>query len=241
MAKYVPIGSDYTHHVDFIVNGELVVPTTANVTVTNNAGSVVGSMNEQTITLQQGQTGADILIAAADNAVTLENELRYIIVTFTLGSSVYIIRDFYFLKENTQFPLDPADVLSVLGMTTGDIAADQVDILSAYQMVKDDAGEDVDTDAILATGSALMPYLILAVKYKAASFLSVGSQNSIMQMEQADNTLYKRFMEIDWDRIDRDISGLYANALWKLQGSPVTGSQTYSLMIAGTDAVTGEE
>lgn len=239
MAKYVGSGTAYTYHVDFIVDGELVVPSSATIKITNNAGSVVGSYNNSALTLASGATGANVNISNVDNTPTLDNEIRYIEVKFTVNSIVYTHKDFYLLKDNVQFPLDPLDVLSVLGMTSGDVNPNTVDILSAYVSVKEDAGGLADVDIILQTGSSLLPTLIDTVKYKAAMMISIGAQNSLMQMEQSDNTLYRRFMEIDFKSMDKKISDLYQSSLYKLQGSPVAESPVISLVVFGTDPVTG--
>lgn len=239
MAKYVAINTAYTYHVDFMVDGELVAPTSATIKITNNAGSVVGSFNNANITLSEGDVGANILIPQTDNQVTLPNEIRYIEVKFVFDGVTYTINDFYFLKEDVRFPLSPTDVLFVLGMTGADVDASMIDILSAYNSVKSDVGDLANLDAILEGGTSLLPTLIDAVKYKAAMQVSVGAQNSLMQMEQADNTLYRRFMEIDFAAIDAKVAGLYSDALYLLQGSPISSAPVISLMVVGTDPVTG--
>ena len=240
MAKYVAINKASVQHVDFLVNGELVAPTSATLTITNNTGAIIGSWDEAPLTLPADATGVNIAISASDNQVTLANEVRYLDVEFVYEGITYSTQDFYILRTNIKFPLSSSDILTVLGMSDGDIPSDQIDILSAFMEVQADVGQEVDLSAILASGSALLPALINAVKYKAASYISIGAQNSLMQMEQADNTLYRRFEKIEWGTIDDKISKLYAAALFLLMGSTESEGYALSGIYTGVDPVTGE-
>lgn len=239
-SKYVKIGSDYTHQVQFLVGGEFVIPdqNLATVTITNNAGTVVGDFNAKEFSIPEGTSGLSIPITSLDNQNTLQNEVRYVDVDFVYNGAKQTISDFYLLRDIVKFPLSPIDVLNVLGLGN-DLSSDQVDILAAYDSVKVDA-DPTNLDNILTGGGPILPYLINAVKYKAAMSLSVGAQNSIMQMEQSDNTLYRRFMEIDFDTIDAKIASLYQEALYKLLGSQAREAVAISQMFQGVDPVTGE-
>lgn len=239
MTKYVAIGYPTTVILDFKVNGELVVPSSANATITNNAGTVLDNWDNETIELVPNATSCALQILAEDNEASLAYEVRYIDVSFLYDGVEYTVNDFYTLRESLHFPLKEEDVLAVIGMAPGEVPEGYVDIFNAFGLVQDDL-PNVNLNAILTGGSALLPALINAVKYKAASLLLIGGQNSLMQMEQSDNTLYRRFMEIDFGAIGDQIMTQYRIALNKLQGSQTAIDPVLSQFITGTDAVTGE-
>ena len=241
MPKYVAANSPYVHHIDFMAGGELVAPSSATVTIKDNTGAIVGDFDAKTITLAEGQTSANILIPALDNVASLEYEVRYIQVVYTVNDLIYTSTKFYVLRDNVFFPLTADEVLASIGMMSGEFPEDQIDILSAYYSVQVDVGTEIDLNDILTGGTELLPILIEAVKLKAASLILVGAQNSMMQMEQADNTLYRRFMEVDFDGMGGKLSGRYGVLLSMLLGTTLGTGITFSATFQGADAVTGEE
>lgn len=238
MAKYALGGAAYTFHVDFKVNGEPVVPTAAKYTLRNNAETVVASLQDITITLGSGNSYADFVIPSGGNAMTLTNNVRYIDITFTSGGIDYVISDYYILLDSIRFPLSSTEIRSILGVSETELPEQYIDILDAYRLVQDDA-PDINTDTILTTGTSLLPTLIEAVKYKAALVCIVGVQNFTFQMEQADNTLYKRFASVDFKSMQNDIALKYAQALRKLNGVETATDYPLAVVSTPTDKITG--
>lgn len=237
MSKYVTAGSASVHHVDFLVGGELVVPTSASYTLTKNDGTALQTNSPLTVT--STTTGVDITISSGNNTVSLPNEVRYLSVKFVYGGTTYTIDQYYLLRSNTRFPLSPDDVRAVLGLQSSELDDSNIDILRAYDLVQSDV-EDVDLAAVLSGGTALLPTLIEAVKIKAAMVSTVGIEASMFQMEQADNTLYKRFASVDFNAIRGDLSGRYSQLLALLADEDTTaGAVTISQLAFGTDPVTG--
>ena len=239
MTKYVATSSSYVHHVDFVVDGELVVPTAASYTLTKNDESVVNSLEDVTITLDEVQTGVNINIAGGANAKTLSYEVRYIDVSFTYEGNVYTVSDFYVIRDSIKLPLSKSAVRAVLGVTEGDIPDENIDLFSAYQEVQDDAGTSVSLDNVLQSGSALLPYMLDSIKLKAAIRLAVSIENSMVQMEQADNSLYQRFQRIDFLALRSTLVGMYDQSLRKLLGGDDPTTPVLSLLAFDVDAVTG--
>lgn len=238
MAKYVESTKGSSHRIDFIVDGEFVVPSAATYTLRKNDGTVVGGLEDETITLTSTSTSTVISVSGANNTATLPYELRYLEVAFTYGGAVYRSDIVYNLRTSIRFPLSVTDVEAVLGTSVPD---GYIDILSAYDLVQLDAPE-VNLGNILSGGTVLLPSLIEAVKYKAALDVAISIQNSMMQMEQADNTLYRRFEEIDFEGLRKQLSMRYSAALDKLLGVTSSNLTTplYSTLAQGTDAVTGQ-
>lgn len=237
--KYAADGQTYVYHVDFHVNGELVHPSAASYTVRDNAGAIVNSLEDETITLGATDTGANITLNGTTNTGTLPNELRYIEVSFVYAAATYSAVDFYMLRANMRFPLKPDEVKAAVGLGSQEYPDDQIDIFNAFFLVQSEV-TDVNLTTVLETGSANLPHLINAVKYKAALLLVPALQSATMQMEQADNTLYKRFMEIDFDSIAAGLAGLYSQAVNSLRGLQEPAIPVLSLLAQGTDPLTGE-
>lgn len=240
MANYAASDKDYGYRIQFILDGQPVSPSEATYTVTDNAGAVVESLEDVAVLLPNlGDTYADIVIPAAANEKTLANEVRYVTVTFTHGGLTHTFTDFYFLRDGIRLPISPDDVRSLIGATSSEIADSQVDLFSAYAQVQTDA-PNVNLDAILTSGDARFPALLEAVKVKAAMNLSTTFETSIMQMEQADNTLYRRFEEIDFDSMRNTLAARYSAALRILTGDDSFGvAPLMGIFAVGTDPVTG--
>lgn len=237
MPKYVTAGSASLHHVDFMVGGELAVPASATYTLTKNDGTAI--QTNAPITLPADATGVDISISGANNTPTLPNEVRYLTVKFVVNGITHTTEQYYLLRTNTKFPLSFDDVRAVIGLQASELDDSQIDIMRAYDLVQEDA-EGVDLSAILSGGTALLPTLIEAVKLKAAMVSTTGIEASMFQMEQADNTLYKRFASIDFGSIRGDLSGRYAQLLAYLLGEDTaTLAVSISQLAVGTDPVTG--
>lgn len=237
MARYVGSGQGCVLHFDFIVDGELVTPTSASYTLTKNDGTVIGSSNTA-ITIPENSSSVNISVSGANNTKTLDNEIRYMDVSFVYKTQTFTLHDFYFLADSVKFPLSPADVRAVLGVTEEEAPDYSIDILGAYASVTEDVGNDLS--GILTGGTSLLPALIEAVKYKTAGGMVSGIQSSMMQSEQADNTLYKRFTSIDFAAIAADIAGRYSAALRKLNGVSTPASPILSILSGNaTDYVTG--
>lgn len=237
MPKYVANGTKSTHRFTFLVDGEPVVPFSANYTLLDNAKNVVGGLDEEDILLNTYSTSYVINIDAEDNETALPNGVRYLNVKFMYDDIEYSLNQYYLLRDDVDFPLSPSEVAAVMGVTVPD---DYIDILHAYDLVQADVGSTVDLSLILQDGTELLPTLIDAVKYKAAILTSGGIENSMFQMEQSDNTLYKRFEKIDFMGLKNNLVALYNQALNLLLGKTDGGSTpTYSIIAQGPDAITG--
>lgn len=236
MAKYAENNKAYKYKVTFTVDGELIAPTTATYTLRDNEGLIVESLEE--IPLVNISTTNTIQIPAEANIVTKTVELRYVTIEFTYLNNSYTLEDYYYIRANNlRIPVTPQEVQTVLGQ---DIPLDHIDIYEAYGLVQVDA-VNVDLDNIITSGSELLPYLSAAVKYRAAMTASLSIETTMMQMEQADNTLYRRFEKVDFPSMREQLSLMYATALARLTGVTDGGvTQLYSTIAVGTDPVTGQ-
>lgn len=239
MPKYVQAGTIYPYHVVFEVDGELVSPTSATITLTDNAGSVVQSINNSAITIAANSTDAIYNIPANANAKTLNSELRFVEIKFVYGGVTYTIRDNYEIKPSLQQLILPQEVRDYLSLVKSELPDSAIDLFNSYNEL--DADVAVDIGNIISSGSALLPYVRKAWLAKTAINCSHLLELRVMQSEQSDNTVYKRFADTDFQAIRDRLQLDYNNAIRgieevdRLGGTSVTGF----LVVTGTDPVTG--
>jgi len=240
MSKYVKDGSAYAYKVSFMVDGELVVPDVDSVylTVTNNAGTIIDYYDELQLAVPALATSYVEEFSGADNTSTLTYEFRHLEFRFTYQDKTYFIRDSYILRESLNFPLNEQDVRDLLGVSSSEAPDNAIDIFRAYDGVKLDAGEAVNLDTIISGGSILIPSVIEAVKYKAALALMISIQTSMFQMEQADNTIYNRFQNIDFAGIIDQLTKKYSSLLNVVLEIDTPEAPLLSTLAVGTDPVT---
>lgn len=235
--KYAVAGKSYVQHFDFEVDGQLVVPTAASYSVRNNAQEIVEGLEDETIDLTSSPTSINIMLAEEVQTVDAPNTLRYVDLQFTYGDIVYQVGDFYGVRESMILPIKPDQVRFVLGVSDAELPDEAIDLYQAYFLVQGEVG--LTLDDIITSGSEQLPYLVEAVICKAAMSFYTSMQTSIMQSEQADNSLYKRFAKVDFGALKAELAGRYAIALRQLTGD-VAVTPLLSTLAQGTDAVTGE-
>lgn len=237
MPKYVLNNTALNYAIDFEVGGEKITPASAHITLTNNAGTVVGAINNSVVTIT-GPTSV-FTIPQADNVTSLDYDLRFVDVVFVYNSKSYYIHDYYAIKSDFRIPVTPDDVRAYAGLTSTELSDDQIDIFGATGEVQDDITGNISD--LISSGSVLIPSLQVAIKAKASLNSMAFIETSIMQSEQADNTLYKRFAQINFQDIFDRLNAAYSAAINKLNGVAVGDADAVTIFIVstGTDPVTG--
>lgn len=243
MSKNAVENTIYNYLIDFTVGGEVILPTSATITITDNAGNVVESIEDVTITLP-GTAGSVIYpIPAAVNTLSLVNELRYITITFIYQGKTYYINDFYTIRSSVKIPVTYDSVRKWLSFTAEELPDEDIDIYFAYDIVNSDLNTlGVNLGNIITTGSVLLPYAQQAISLRAAIDSAGELQLSFYQSEQADNTIYKRFANIDFDKIIDRLLARYSQLISTLVGDTGINSTAATIFIVqtGVDPVTGE-
>ena len=236
MPKYITTNKDYSYKVDFIVDGEYISPSSANITLTKNDSTVVGGINQTALTIAANATSATYLISASNNVKTLDTEIRYITINFVYNAKPYTIKDFYQVVAALDIPVSTRDVKNIIGLSDKELPDEMIDIYIAFNDVTADTeSAGVDTTSILTTGSSLLPTLQEAVKFKAAINSLLGIETLVLQSEQADNAIYKRFSTIDFNEILNRLNNKYNSTILKLSGIPTgEGASSTLLLISST-------
>lgn len=239
MPKYVESNTVLNYKVDFILEGQLVNPTSASITLTKNDGTVVDSIENDDITIVDDATSAVYTIPNSANIKTLDYELRNILIKFVYEGNIYYIKDFYSLINPVNIPVSYDDVRGVFGLR--EIEDTEIDINSAFFKLSNDVGPDINLNTLISTGSSLIPYILRGVAINAALASCGLIELKIFQSEQSDNTLYKRFQSPDFKSARLEIADEYTNIILALQGVTTNDVVSVSgfIVVTNTDPVTG--
>ena len=235
MTKYGQIGSAYHYKTDFVVDGELVSPTSAKITVVKNDGSAT-SVTDVALTMGQEDTSASYIIPSGVNSSSLPQDIRFIIVKFTYDTVEYIINDIYFLKTSLLIPATKADVRALVSMSTAELPDENIDLFYAYNQLDEDL--DNSLNSLISTGSVLLPKIQKALIAKAAFNACQMIEVMYFQSEQADNTTYKRFSKIDFEGILARLGNLYNKSISEISATTTTIPSLF-IVATGTDVITG--
>lgn len=235
MTKYAQSNKAFNYKVDFIVDGELVTPTSASITVLKNDGSAT-SVTDAALTINSDATSAVYTIGASDNQNTLPQTLRFITVKFVYNGVTYTVNDVYLLRDSLLIPVSPNDVRALVSMTSAELPDENIDLFFAYSQLDTDI--DGNLDDLISNGSAFIPQIQKALAARAAFNSCQMIELMLYQSEQADNTLYKRFSKIDFAAMLARLESLYNDSIGLILEAE-TGIPTIFLAVTGTDPVTG--
>lgn len=235
MTRYGQTGSAFSYKTDFVVDGELVSPTSAKITVQKNDGSAT-SVTDVALSMQADDTSASYVIPASVNNTTLPQEIRYITVKFTYEGVEYVINDLYFLRSSLLIPTTKADVRALVAMSTTELPDENIDLFYAYSELDSDL--EGTLASLISAGSLLIPKIQKALTAKAAFNSCQMIEMMYFQSEQADNTTYKRFSKVDFEALLARLDGIYNDALVEVTGTDTTIPSLF-IVATGTDVITG--
>lgn len=236
MTRYGQTGATFQFKTDFVVDGELISPTSAKITVQKNGGEAT-SVTDVALTMGVDDTSASYNIASTVNNTTLPQEIRFITVKFTYEGAEYVINDIYFLRDSLLVPATKADVRALVSMSTTELPDDNIDLYYAYSQL--DADLDGTLGSLITNGSLLIPKIQKAITAKAAFNSCQMIEVMYFQSEQADNTTYKRFSKIDFEALLARLDGIYNDSLIEVGGTDVTLPSLF-IVAVGTDVITGQ-
>ena len=235
--KYVLTNSSSTLHIDFVVDGELVVPVSPTITLTDNTGAALSGFDGATISLgDPTDSFANISIVNTANVKTLVFEFRTAKIDFTFNSTPYTIYLKYGLADRLDIPVTPDEVRTVIGLSDDEWSDDQMDIQLAYISVDADLANSASD--IIDAGSTLLRSLIEAIKLRTVIDILPAIELMALQATAADNTSANRFSNIDFEALRANINARYAKALLVVDASDGE-IPTMAVLGLGTDALTG--
>lgn len=239
--KYIAAGLASTYTIRFKVDGEAVSPDANSVrfTLSDSAGAAIAGYNNLAVTVAPNATLANVSVTNVANTKTLVNELRYCETTFLYLGASYTMRDHYQLRSTLKFPVTCDDIRGALNLSVSEIPDLYIDIFKAYDQVAIAIAPNT-IPAVMASGSAQVPDVIEAVKYRAALDIVNIIESVMFQTEQADNTLYGRYDHVDFENMRSITSQYYNAAVMRLNGHPEGLIPKFSIATADTDTITGK-
>lgn len=223
--------------VDFIVDGDFAVPDTGTVTYTvrDHSGSPVSGQTSVPVTTDGTTTRINVTIPQAVNEITRTIEKRSLIVQYQVVGVPYQIVTHYRLSVWLNHTVTATDVRFYLGVKPHELPDEAIDLVSAYF----DVNSEVEDLSEALTGDMAESLAANdAILYRAAIKVIPSLQLAANMSEQVDLNVVSRFDSVDWDRVMRDTTNLYASVIRVLTGE-VEIIPPMMVVSQPTDPVTG--
>lgn len=237
---YIQTDTGHSFFFEFKFEEELIVPDTGSVTITLSKldNVAITGYDAKAITPPVGESYAVLLIDSTVNDKTTDFEMRQLRVNFTYNSQPFEEYINYQIVDRVNIPVTTSEVRQVLGVDDSDIPDEYFDLINSFHNVDADL-ESLDLETEIQSGSSTVRDLLQSIKYKAALDVIPALQLAVNQSEQADNVVYKRFVDVDFEKLKIDINTKYSDSITKaIEGTST--SLTYMVATQDTDAVTGE-
>lgn len=230
-------GEDVNFLIEYIVDGDFVIPDSATATVRNDGGTPVAGLTD--VPLAVDTTTATLTIPAAENSVAAgaNFETRYITVKFVAAGKTHNRTFFYKVAPFLPLTVTPDDVRRELGLDSSEAPDKDIDILSAYVLLRVDYGQPIE-DALVG-GSEKTIAVNKAIAVKAALELVNGLVFRAAVKIKAEDSAIERMSEFDVNEIRIRLGQRLSKFLGVVQGEAEDGTAILVLSTP-TDAITGE-
>lgn len=224
--------SDITIAIDYLVDGEFVVPDSATYDVRGHDG-----VSLLTGSLPAVATSESVTVAAVNNSVGTDSfQNRFVLVTFIYGGSTYQVSKNYGLNTFIPMTASAAKVRSEIGLDASELRDDEVDLIQAYHSLLTKYGSGITT-ALTASGSANLAVnkaIVLQAAIEIMTSLDLRTQISV----RTEDSTVRRSEKIDFDRIADRLQQKLAPLIDEATGA-VTFTPTLFGLSDPTDAITG--
>jgi hypothetical protein len=229
-------GEDVNFQIEFLVDGEYVIPTSATGTVHNDSGQQIASLKN--VPLAVTTTTAILTIPAAENTVEGEAnfENRYISLSFVSDGKTYTRTLYYQLAPFLPLTVTPDDARRELGLETSEAPDSDIDIRGAYILLREEYGVNIENALTGGTGKTLAVNQAVAVK--AALELVGGLQFRAAVKMKAEDSAIERMAKFDVDIIRIRLGQRLSKFLSVVNGETEAGNSTL-ILSNPTDAITG--
>lgn len=207
-------GVDVTVPVDFIVNGEFVIPESATATLRLNDGSVDATISN--VSLDTSTTSTSVTIPEVSNTLAsgVDFEHRYLLVTFVLNAQTYTQTIHYDLIPFVPMTGTPDKVRAILGLDLSELPDTDIDLFRAYLDIKARTDVDIST-ALTSTGrDSLTANEIINIQ--AALNVVPSLQLRVAASMQSEDSVFRRFSSMDFNAIENKLVGRQMSLLSEL-------------------------
>lgn len=185
-----------------------------------------------------GTNLVQIIVPAANNNKTLDYEQRYVEISYTSDGYPYTDQLAYNLIEWLPISANADDVRRLIGLYREELPDDRIDILTAYYAITEET--QLDLVDLIQAGTYDTILVNRAIALRAAIAVIPSLQLLVLQTEQADNIVAKRFTSVDFDRIEAALIDKYNEALGIITG--ILGDEIEASLLQvsqGVDVITG--
>lgn len=222
--------------VDFLVDGDFVMPDTATITLRDNAGAVIAGWDHIDLT-PSGYTSTTVIIPAADNQIAVEKmyESRFAVIDFTVQGTAHQRMISFKLMDFVPMTATPADVRREFGLDESELPDADVDLPSAYFQLTNRF--PLVFPAALTLGTHLTLSANLAIVLQAALNLVPSLMFRAGKSFKSEESQFQR-NNADFEALRRDLSNRLATELATL--TETSSVAVSSLVLSNpTDPVTG--
>lgn len=230
-------GEDVDFLIEYIVDGDFVIPDSAVATVRDNSGSLIAGLSN--VPLAVDTTSATVNIPAAANTVASGAiyELRHVSVSFVKDGRTHHRTFHYKVAPFLPITASPGEARRELGLGSSEAPDADFDILSAYVLLRVEYGQEIE-DALTAGGDKTIA-VNKAIAIKAALDLVNGLVFRAAVKLKAEDSAFERMSEFDVTEVRIRLGQRLSKFLNIVSGDTSEGSP--SLVLATpTDAITGE-
>lgn len=227
-------GDDHTVLIDYIVDGEHVIPTSASVTVRDHVGNPLISNSVLDVT----STQVSFEVSGANNTLVGSNvvESRFLNVYFLYEGRQYRRDLSYRITEFVPLSVTAEDVRSEIGVDQSELADHEVDLLRAYHQLVTDYGSAFSDS--LTVGTSLFMEANEAVVLRAAINLIPSLNLRVGVQISAEENKFQRMSEFDPDHIQNVLASRLAAIMDLITGEDATTVDPLTL-VTPTDVITG--
>jgi len=210
--------------INYKVDGDFIVPTSASYRVLSSDGSVIVSAN-----LLATSSTELVTIPLAYNGLAGSNEYedRFFEFTFFHDGKPHRKMIPYHLAAFIPLTATPADVRSAIGLDTQELPDNDVDMLKAYFSLRWQNGDSFKT--ALTSGGQQAAAANEAVMLKAALTICDSLEMRALIVVRAEDSQVQRSSKIDFSKIGNRISQRLATALDTATGTNVVIPNLFAL------------
>lgn len=229
---WYPAAQDLTFKIDYEVDGEFVVPTSATYVVWSAAGTLLTSGSLPVTT-----TSAMLTVLAVHNGLTPPNlfENRFVEVFFQYGGQHHKFLS-YNLRSFVPITATPAAVRAELGVDFSELPDADIDVFAAYFRLIE-ANNELFAEAFTVSGVKNLA-ANKAVVIQAALDVALSLDLRVAGSTRTEDQQFERMAGVDFDRIVRRLRLQLSTLLDQAVGATPAAPVIFALSNP-TDVVTG--
>jgi hypothetical protein len=226
---------DVTIPIEYVVEGEYIVPTAAVVSLRNNSGVLDDTIVNQTLDVTT--TNTSLVISAAKNSVETDALFsnRYVKLTFTYRLKTYHKVIQYSVMDFVPMTGTPGDVRSQLGLDDVELQDKDIDLNRAYFDLLVQDSYELSTNLVSGTRTALVANE--AIVLQAALNLVPSLRLRVAASLESEDSKFQRFGRMDFDEVEAKLRSRQTALLIEIDTSTQVEFDIFGVSIP-TDPVT---